>query len=223
MNLLRIGFLVLCALPAACGDAPEEEDVPAPPPATLPGVYAGVYPCANCPGIDTTLWLRPDGRFILEQDFPGDEASGEAPLTSHALGRWRWRAEERVLALTGEGPERLFERPEAELLLMRSSSPLEHRLERRHAAPEFGGRIRLRGMARPRGEGHVFSECLTGYELPLAKGGDYKRFARQFRSVVPRGQAARVDIEGRFTWAADGSPGALAIERFVTLRTDGAC
>jgi copper homeostasis protein (lipoprotein) len=223
MNLLRIGCIALCALAAACGDAPEETAVPALPPATLPGVYAGVYPCANCAGIDTKLWLRQDGRFFLEQAFPGDEASGEAPMTSHALGRWQWREGERVLALMGEGPERQFERPAAELLLMRSSSPLEHRLERTNATPEFGSTIRLRGMARPRGEGYVFSECLTGYELPFATGGDYRRFTRQFRSVVPRGQPARVEIEARFAWDADGTPQALTILRFVTLRTDSAC
>ena len=78
-------------------------------------------------------------------------------------------------------------------------------------------------MARLRGDGHVFRECLTGYELPLARSGDYKRFSRQFRSVVPRGQAARADIEARFAWGADGTPGALRIERFVTLRIDVEC
>lgn len=223
MKLLRIGFLLLCAALAACDETPEPAHVPVPPAATLPGVYAGVFPCANCPGIATTLWLRRDGRYILEQNFPADEASGTVPETAHALGRWALREEGRVLALTGEGPERLFERPKADRLLMRSSSPLEHRLERSSGAPEFGNAIRLRGMARPRGEGYVFSECLTGYELPLAKGGDYKRFARQFRSVVPRGQAARAEIEARFTWAADGKPQALTILRFVTLRNDGAC
>jgi hypothetical protein len=189
----------------------------------VPGVYAGVFPCDNCPGIDTIVWLLADGRFILEQSFPGDVERDEPASRAHALGRWQWREADRLLALVGAGPERLFERPDAERLLMRSSSPLEHRLERMSAAPEFGGTIRLSGMARSRGEGYVFSECLTGYELPLERGGDYKRFARQFRSVVPRGQAARADVDARFTWGADGTPGSLVIERFVTLRKDGGC
>jgi hypothetical protein len=169
------------------------------------------------------VWLLADGRFILEQSFPGDAERVEPASHAHALGRWQWREADRLLALVSAGPERLFERPDAERLLMRSSSPLEHRLERISTAPEFGGTIRLSGMARSRGEGYVFSECLTGYELPLEKGGDYKRFARQFRSVVPRGQAARADVDARFTWGADGAPGSLVIERFVTLRKDGGC
>lgn len=215
--------LAILALLAACGDPPEEAETPAPDPASLPGVFSGVYPCANCPGIDTTLWLRPDGRFFFEQHFPGDTERGEAPMTSHALGRWQWRDGERQLALTGEGPDRLFERPGTDVLLMRTASPLEHRLDRAATRPEFDATIRLRGMVRPRGEGYVFSECLAGYELPLRKGGDYTRFARQFRSVVPRGKAALVMIDARFDWADDGAPVSIGIERFVTIRQDGAC
>jgi hypothetical protein len=217
-------FLIVVAVFAfGCGEPPAETPPPAPSAASVPGVYAGVFPCDNCPGIDTIVWLLADGRFILEQRFPGDAERDEPASRAHALGRWQWREGDDVLALAGEGPERLFERPDEVVLLMRNSSPVEHRLERLPAAPEFAGMIRLRGMARPQGEGFVFSECLTGYELPLLKGGDYKRFARQFRSVVPRGQAARAEIDARFSWATDGTPRTLTIERFVTLRNDGAC
>jgi hypothetical protein len=220
---LPVCLTLVAVLAQGCGDPPDEAAPTVPDAASVPGVYAGVFPCDNCPGIETAVWLLADGRFILEQNFPGDAERNEPASRAHALGRWQLREDDRVLALVGEGPERLFERPDEELLLMRNPSPLEHRLERLIAAPEFGRPIRLRGMVQPRGEGYVFSECLTGYELPLEKGGDYKRFARQFRSVVPRGQAARADLEARFTWGADGAPGSLLIERFVTLRTDRSC
>jgi hypothetical protein len=32
-----------------------------------------------------------------------------------------------------------------------------------------------------------------------------------------------VELEGRFTWAADGAPASLRMERFVTIRTEGGC
>jgi hypothetical protein len=32
-----------------------------------------------------------------------------------------------------------------------------------------------------------------------------------------------VELEGRFTWAADGTPASVYIERFVTIRDEGGC
>lgn len=31
------------------------------------------------------------------------------------------------------------------------------------------------------------------------------------------------DLEGRFSWAHDGAPKSLTIERFLTVKTEGAC
>jgi hypothetical protein len=78
-------------------------------------------------------------------------------------------------------------------------------------------------MARRQGDTYVFKECLTGFELPLETAGDYTRFQHQYRSVVPRGEPAPVELDGRFTWAADGAPASVHIERFVTIRDDGGC
>ena len=207
----------------ACGDWQNDATPEAPPPATLPGVWAGTFPCDNCPGIDITLWLRPDKRFFIEQRYPAMDEEGSTPITAHGLGRWRWNVEERILLLDGEGPDRIFEQPNADTLLMRAASPLEHRLGRNEASPAFAATIRLSGVARRQGDAYVFKECLTGFELPFETGGDYTRFRRHYRSVVPRGESAPVELEGRFTWAADGAPASLRMERFVTIRTEGGC
>jgi hypothetical protein len=81
----------------------------------------------------------------------------------------------------------------------------------------------MTGSARPAGEGFAFTECLTGYEVPMETGGDYSRFARQFRSVVPRGAEAPVELDGRFAWGADGAPLSLRVVRLVTIRASGGC
>jgi hypothetical protein len=212
------------ALAAGCNGDDEEEPVPdAPPPETLPGAWAGVFPCDNCPGIGTTLWLRADGRFLMEQQYPAGENDGEDAFTAHGLGRWHWEAEARQLVLAGRGPERVFERPDPDMLLMRSDSPLEHRLERNGSAGDFPVTIRMTGNARQAGEGFAFTECLTGYTVPMEKGGDYSRFARQFPNVVSRGADAPVELDGRFTWGADGAPVSLRVVRLVTIRASGGC
>ena len=215
-----LAFLAL--LLGACGDsrdaAPE-----APPAAALPGAWVGVFPCDNCPGIDITLGLRPDERFFIEQRYAAMSREGAAPTTAYGLGRWRWNAEERLLVLDGAGPDRIFERQGADTLLMRTVSPVEHRLRRKAGALAFSSTIRLSGMARRQGDTYAFEECLTGYELPLDTGGDYRRFRQQYRSVVARGAAAPVEFEGRIIWATDGTPASFRIKRFITIRDEGGC
>ena len=217
-SLRSLALLLL--LLGACGDSPDAP-TEAPRPASLPGVWAGVFPCDNCPGIDVTLWLRADERFFIEQRYrPVD---GESSTTAYGLGRWRWDAEGRVLVLDGAGPDRLLEPHDADTLLMRTPSPREHRLRRNAASPTFTPVVRLSGMARREGDAYVFEECLTGYELPLDTGGDYTRFRRHYRNVVSRGASAPVEFEGRFTWTGDGTPQSFRIERFITIRDEGGC
>lgn len=81
----------------------------------------------------------------------------------------------------------------------------------------------MRGVVSRRGEQIVFAECLTGLETPLAKGSDYPRFLRQFRSVSGGRAELTADIEGRFKWSADGSAESISIERFVALRAGSGC
>lgn len=63
------------------GDVPKKEEPgkkerPAVPkkavekaPVAYTGFYAGTLPCADCPGIRTELWVRPDSTFILGQRY----------------------------------------------------------------------------------------------------------------------------------------------------------
>ena len=216
-------YLVLFAtLLAACGESTDDAAQHALPPVTLPGVWTGVFPCDNCPGIDTSLWLRADGRFFIEQHYPATDEGG-VPATAHGLGRWLWNAEEQFVVLHGKGPDRIFEQPDAETLIMRTASSLEHRLDRNAASPQFIATVRLGGTARRQGDAYLFKECLTGFELPLETTGDFSRFRHQYRSVTPRGEPAAVEFDGRFTWAADGTPQSFRIMRFITIRDDGFC
>lgn len=52
------------------------------------GIFAGVLPCADCPGIDTTLQLDADGSYVLTETY---QESGVAPRTSE--GTWSAEAD----------------------------------------------------------------------------------------------------------------------------------
>ena len=64
---------------------------------TLPGTFRATLPCADCPGIDVKLELRPDGRFVLTQVMQ-EQKDG----TTVQEGTWALDADKR-LHLQGEG------------------------------------------------------------------------------------------------------------------------
>lgn len=188
---------------------------------SLPGVYAGVFPCDGCPGMPTTLWLRADGRFFIRQTYP--ETDGREASNAYNLGRWRWVAGDRVLLLEGAGPRRTFTRPDRDMLDMRTDSDLEHRLARDTATPDFSATIRMTGMMRKRGNSAMFTECLTGLVAPVNTGREFTRFLHQYQSVGARDEPTYVELEGRFIWSDDGAPNSLTIDRFITVKASGAC
>lgn len=221
--MLSRRFLILAAtvLIGGCGKSSDDMSSGDSYDPSLPGVYSGTFPCRNCPGIETTLWLRPDQRFFIRQRYPEDGDSKEA--TTFNLGRWSLIADGRVLDLRGAGPVRSFTRSDRDTLIMRGDSKIEHRLSRERAAREFTSTIAMSGMMSIRGDGASFRECLTGLSAVVEKGGDYTRFQRQYRSTKSRGKPAFVEFEGRFIWLGDGSLKSVAIERFKTVREGRTC
>jgi len=70
MLLSRLAVFLVIALLGGCSDESDRDTSAVLPEASLPGVYAGVFPCDGCPGIAATLWLRTDGRFFFQAAIP---------------------------------------------------------------------------------------------------------------------------------------------------------
>ena len=66
-----------------------------------PGVYEGVLPCADCPGIQTRLTLQQDGRFALSMRYLERQV---APFESS--GSFSWKADGNTITLDGAGTVR---------------------------------------------------------------------------------------------------------------------
>ena len=217
----RLLPLVACFTIASCGGASDSEPPAGTPISLLPGVYTGTFPCVNCPGISTALWLRPDGRYFIRQRYLADEDDEE--MIAYGLGRWNWVEADRAVALAGGGPSRQFTWPDRDTLIMQAESDLEHRLTRDPEMPEFTSSVRMTGMMRVSGEGAWFTECLTGLEAPVGKGGDHRRFLHQYRRAAAPGKRVFVELQGRFSWSNDGAPASLTIDQFVTVKEREFC
>ena len=214
-------FSSLTFLLVGCDDSGDSDSDNTLPQASLPGVYTGVFPCQGCPGIASTLWLRSDGRFFFRQTYAADE-SREA-FDAFSLGIWQSIIDDRSIELSGVGPTRTFMSLDTDTLVMRTDSELEHRLVRDPGAPRFSATIRLAGLMRVQVDSVLFTECLTGLVATVSKAGDYSRFWHQYRSAGRSNEPTFVEFEGRYTWSGDGSPELLTIERFITVKADGAC
>lgn len=58
------------------------------------GTFKGTLPCADCPGIDTTLELKPDGSFLLKEAF-----LGQAGAPTKVDGTWTVEAGDKHIRL----------------------------------------------------------------------------------------------------------------------------
>lgn len=218
MSLNRFAILLIIVLISACD---HDEDSTGLPEASLQGIYEGVYPCDGCPGITVTLWLRSDGGYFFRQLYPGDNDREE--FEAYSLGRWDSVPGERRIELRGAGPGRSFLYGDRDTLFMQTDSDLEYRLTRDPTKTGISATIRMAGTMRMLGDNASFTECWTGYVAPVRKGGDFARFRHYYRSAGGRNEPVFVELEGRFSWSDDGALKSLTIERFVTVKADGAC
>ncbi|MDP1792374.1 MAG: copper resistance protein NlpE [Methylibium sp.] len=76
---------------------------PSPSPLAVPATFAGVMPCADCPGVAQTLTLRADGLYRLRRTYLGKP---DGPYSE--LGRWKLNAAGTLLMLRGETDTLLF-------------------------------------------------------------------------------------------------------------------
>jgi hypothetical protein len=225
-------LVLLTAALGGCGGASEDAGpVPTPMPATLAGVYTGQLPCSNCAAIAATLWLRPDGRFFLRQEFTDDssspttEAKGSHAAPIYSLGRWHWDEIAAETVLRGAGPDRRLTMLDAERLQMRVTSPVSHVLTRNANVPPFGDRLMLDGESAVTERGATFTECLTGLTFAVVESGVYRQLRYQHRNMNPRGKVALTTIEGHLvtvTHAAATSE-QLVVDRFVTIKPGTPC
>ena len=98
-RLLAPCMVLALAAGVATGLRAQQPAMPVPVPAT----FAGVMPCADCPGVAQTLTLRADGLYRLRRTYLGKP---DGPYSE--LGRWKLNAAGTLLMLRGETDTLLF-------------------------------------------------------------------------------------------------------------------
>lgn len=228
---------------AACATDPRPADGPMTPPAmpasyvaanglSLPGTYAGVLPCADCPGIRHELTLRSDQSFALRRTYL------ERNLSEESIGRWHADPARHTLVLDsaeagvpevlrleirGSGTLRLLDRTGQPIV-----SPLPYELTRQLDAAPLEPMLPLRGAFTYRADAPRLTECRTGNSYPVAMEGEYLALERAYLAARPKGAAPlTVEFKGaiaeRPRMDGAGSQPTILVQRFDRLSTERAC
>lgn len=212
---------VAISLLGGCGSDPTQEVSvePVAEPPWLAGSYSGTFPCVDCPGIETGLWLRDDGAFFYRQNYLAAEDQ-TSDTAFYAMGHWNWDALTGQVALERDGPTRWFEVIDENILRFRTSAKPDHLLARSVIETPFEYLVTLEGEYQS-AKVQRFVECRTGLSFAIVEQGEGRRIRRQYRSM-PRGQPIIAVVEARMSAGSDGEL-ALSIERLVTLKPGERC
>ncbi len=130
--------------------------------------YQGILPCADCSGLDTSLFLDEDGTFILQETYRGAKG-GDRTFASY--GQWARTADK--LVLTESNGEKRYFHPEGKDLRMldRSGAPIISRLNYvlspvTKSLPKTP--MPLTGLYTYMADAAVFQDCATGKTFPVA-------------------------------------------------------
>lgn len=113
-----LSLVLTLALAAALGGCMPRAETPSPDPAhnsrnalDWAGVYEGITPCADCPGIKTRLTLHKDGRFELSTQYLERQVAPQS-----ASGQFSWNTAGNTITLDAAGWGQQFRVGEGRLL-----------------------------------------------------------------------------------------------------------
>lgn len=175
--------------------------------------WRGVLPCADCEGIETTLFLEKDGSWVMNQRYQG----AKEPSSFASYGKWARTAEKLVLT-DAEGEKTYFRaKGEGMEMLDREGNPIESQFNYtlapvKAALPSTP--MAMRGMYFYMADAAVFTDCVTGKKVSVANNAQLER-----DYAVARGNDSKpvlLTVDGHFTLEPNPDSG----EMVKTLVTD---
>lgn len=251
------GVALLAALLVACGPA-DPPATPASPPAgqapavpaptaadgpalplaapvagiTLPATFAGVLPCADCEGIDTTLTLDADFRFRLRSRYLGKPAgdnvvvdAGRFAASDAATRLALYGAGDTVVIFAVQGPEQLTR---LDTTGQPITSQLNYTLKRAPAVDAIADPAPAVGVFTYLADAPLFVDCHTEQRLPVAMRADYVALEKAYAAAGGGGLPRIAELRGHVEQlvGAEESQGprpTLVVDRFEKLTGEASC
>ncbi|MDM2944337.1 envelope stress response activation lipoprotein NlpE [Citrobacter sp. Cm038] len=176
--------------------------------------WRGILPCADCEGIETSLFLEKDGTWVMNERYQGVR---DEPSSFASYGTWARTADK--LVLTDSKGEKSYYRAKGEALEMldREGNPIESQFNytlQPVSASLPVTPMPMRGMYFYMADAAVFTDCATGKRMPVANNAQLERDYLAARAET--GQSVLLTLEGHFTLEANLDTG----EKVKTLMAD---
>ncbi|EPL8005208.1 envelope stress response activation lipoprotein NlpE [Klebsiella aerogenes] len=176
--------------------------------------WRGILPCADCEGIETSLFLEKDGTWVMNERYQG---VSREPSSFASYGTWARTADK--LVLTNSKGEKSYYRAKGDKLEMldRDGNPikstLNYTLEPVKASLPTTP-MAMRGMYFYMADAATFTDCVTGKTIAVANNAQLERDYAAARGTDTR--PVLLVVEGHFTLEANPDTG----EMIKTLMTD---
>lgn len=168
--------------------------------------YKGLLPCADCEGIEMSLFLEKDGTWVMNQRYEG----AKTPSVFASYGTWARTADK--LVLTESDGEKLYFRPKTDGLEMldREGQAIESQFNYTlkptdDALPATP--MAMKGMYKYMADAAVFKDCATGRTFAVASNADLERGYAAARGEDS--QPVLLMIEAHFTLQASPDSGEM--------------
>jgi len=175
--------------------------------------WRGVLPCADCEGIETSLFLEKDGTWVMNQHYQGAKALS----TFASYGTWARTADKLVLTDTA-GEKRYFRaKGEGLEMLDMQGNPIVSQFNYTLApitAALPATPMAMRGMYFYMADAAIFTDCATGKKVSVANNAQLER-----DYAAARGNDTKpvlLTVDGHFTLQANPDSG----EKIKTLVPD---
>lgn len=175
--------------------------------------WRGVLPCADCEGIETSLFLEKDGSWVMNQRYQG----AKAPSSFASYGTWARTADKLVLTDT-TGEKRYFRaKGEGLEMLDMQGNPIVSQFNYTLApitAALPATPMAMRGMYFYMADAAIFTDCATGKKVSVANNAQLERDYAAARGSDTK--PVLLTVDGHFTLEANPDSG----ERVKTLIVD---
>lgn len=136
--------------------------------------WRGVLPCADCAGIETSLFLEKDGTWVMNERYQG----AKVPTVIASWGTWARTADKLVLT-DSDGEKRYFHARGEQLEMLDSegkaiSSSFNYTLSPVKASLPTTP-IAMKGMYFYMAEAAVFTDCATGRRFAVSSNAQLER------------------------------------------------
>ena len=163
--------------------------------------WRGILPCADCEGIETSLFLEKDGTWVMNERYQGVR---EEPSSFASYGTWARTADK--LVLTDSQGEKSYYRAKGEALEMldREGNPIESQLNYTLSPVKSSLPVTpmaMRGMYFYMADAATFTDCATGKQVSVASNAELERGYLAARGASEK--PVLLSVEGHFTLEAN--------------------